>query len=249
MQKFHVVIGGVVVVLSFLLAIIVAEPVSAFSQAGFITPTPRAVSDPVQEELLKQEVALLQKQNQQLLDTLYWSLGISFAIVLSAIGAVLYFNFRFSEREKQQMQEALVREIERNVSKYEEKSREDLKEFVQREVRRQVGRLQRGLEDLQSQILFMEYSLKEMEAEKWSEKGVKGNEFTAYLEMLEIALKTDWEYGITNALDGLTNVVSEEIGFLDAKDISDLHELLSRLPKRYQGVADRLWQIVKNRKV
>ena len=65
--------------------------------------------------------------------------------------------------------------------------------------------------------------------------------------MLEIALKTDWEYGIANALDGLTNVVSEETGFLDAKDISDLRELLSRLPKRYQGAADRLWQIVKNR--
>ena len=70
------------------------------------TPTP-AIENDTEISLLKLEIKLLKSHNQQMLGTIYWSIGAVFTIALFIVGAGWYVNFRLYDKDKIEITQSL----------------------------------------------------------------------------------------------------------------------------------------------
>lgn len=92
-------------------------------QAQPIEETTGVVSpDRSGDEPLKGELKAIREYHSSLLDTVYWSLGIVFALVLVIIGSSWYTNFRLYEADKAR----LLEEVERRIAEANNRTIRDL---------------------------------------------------------------------------------------------------------------------------
>ena len=73
-------------------------------------------------ELLKGELKAIREYHGSLLDTVYWTLGVVFGLVLVIIGSSWYTNFRLYESDKAR----LLEEVERRIAEANSRSARDL---------------------------------------------------------------------------------------------------------------------------
>lgn len=93
------------------------------------TPSP---SPSTKLEVLDAKIDLLQKINERLLQTVYWTLATLAAIFLGLISVNLYFNISANKREIEQIREE-VEAVARNLIK-----------IAEQEIGEKVARLPRG---------------------------------------------------------------------------------------------------------
>lgn len=88
-----------------------------------LAQSPRVVSQQISgNELLKGELKAIREYHGSLLDTVYWTLGIVFGLVLVIIGSSWYTNFRLYEADKAR----LLEEVDRKVAEANSRTARDL---------------------------------------------------------------------------------------------------------------------------
>ncbi len=100
------------------------QPVPVYGlRAQPMAQSPRVISQQISgNELLKGELKAIREYHGSLLDTVYWTLGIVFGLVLVIIGSSWYTNFRLYEADKAR----LLEEVERRVAEANSRSARDL---------------------------------------------------------------------------------------------------------------------------
>lgn len=88
-----------------------------------LAQSPRVVSQQTSgNELLKGELKAIREYHGSLLDTVYWTLGIVFGLVLVIIGSSWYTNFRLYEADKAR----LLEEVDRKIAEANSRTARDL---------------------------------------------------------------------------------------------------------------------------
>lgn len=100
------------------------QPVPVYGlRAQPMAQSPRVISQQISgNELLKGELKAIREYHGSLLDTVYWTLGIVFGLVLVIIGSSWYTNFRLYEADKAR----LLEEVERRIAEANSRSARDL---------------------------------------------------------------------------------------------------------------------------
>jgi CRISPR/Cas system CSM-associated protein Csm2 small subunit len=101
-----------------------SQPVLVYGlRAQPMAQSPRVISQQISgNELLKGELKAIREYHGSLLDTVYWTLGIVFGLVLVIIGSSWYTNFRLYEADKAR----LLEEVERKIAEANSRSARDL---------------------------------------------------------------------------------------------------------------------------
>jgi CRISPR/Cas system CSM-associated protein Csm2 small subunit len=121
-----------------------------------MSQSPRVISQQISgNELLKGELKAIREYHDSLLDTVYWTLGIVFGLVLVIIGSSWYTNFRLYEADKAR----LLEEVERKIAEANSRSARDLQglssnisDKADRDLLKLDNRLSTELERLRSDI-------------------------------------------------------------------------------------------------
>lgn len=88
-----------------------------------LAQSPRVISQQISgNELLKGELKAIREYHGSLLDTVYWTLGIVFGLVLVIIGSSWYTNFRLYEADKAR----LLEEVDRKIAEANSRTARDL---------------------------------------------------------------------------------------------------------------------------
>jgi hypothetical protein len=90
-----------------------SQPIPVYGEQAQSIAQPHKDANPVSSsnELLQGEIKAIREYHGSLLDTVYWSLGIVFGLVVLIIGSAWYTNFRLYEADKARILEEVDRKI------------------------------------------------------------------------------------------------------------------------------------------
>jgi hypothetical protein len=225
-------------VIAFLL---IALSLSSFSSQALnnavtSTPIPTVTSTPIADneietKLLRLEIELLKSHNQQLLDTIYWSIGTVFTLALFVVGAGWYVNFRLYEKDKIEIQ----RSLEVSLKERFEQDKVSLQNIAKKSGETAAADLRTQFTEMKRDMQYMQYDMLEEEAKSWHAQEVYSNELRAYFRMLEIAQKLfvpGGEWLRSRAIEGLQK--SLESGAIpDVEDMREITKIIDTLDKSY----------------
>ena len=122
-----------------------AQPISQSPLLAFPTKA--------ENELLQGELKAIREYHGSLLDTVYWSLGIVFGLVVLIIGSSFYTNFRLYEADKAR----ILEEVERKIAEANSRASRDLQllssslsEKIDRDILALANRFSTEIERLRS---------------------------------------------------------------------------------------------------
>ena len=156
------------------------------AQNDDVTPTPTlsptatlVVESNTETALLKQEVELLEKYNQQLLNTIYWSMGAVFTLALFVVGAGWYVNFRLYDKDKIELQRSLETSLGERFEKEEtalrerfEKEKETIQNVAQKTGEAAAAKLRSQFDELKWDLEYIQYKMLQEQAKSWRIKEV-----------------------------------------------------------------------------
>ena len=212
------------------------------------TSTPNIQSE-TEVSLLKLEVELLKSHNQQLLETIYWSIGAVFTLALFVVGAGWYVNFRLYEKDKIELQRNLEMSLTERLNKEEtelqerfESEKESLQNIAQKSGEAAATKLHSQFEDMKWDLEYMQYKMLEEQAKSWRSQKVYANELSRYFDMLKIAQKLyrqNWEWLLSDALQGMQNSLRSGAK-PDVEKVREITKVIDSLDKNYSIEVSRL---------
>jgi len=195
-----------------------------------LTPTPIVQNDN-EVDLLKVEIELLKNHNQQILETIYWSIGAVFTLALFVVGAGWYVNFRLYDRDKIEIK----RSLEESFKERFEQDRLSLQSLAQKSGETAAANLNAQFANMKRDMLSLQFNMLEEEAISWRGKEVNANELSTYFRMLEIARQLyapGWEWKLSKALEGMQNALKS-----GAKpDVEEVREITSLVSGAKLGI-------------
>jgi hypothetical protein len=200
-------------------------------------PTPSAQHD-TDVSLLKLEVELLKKHNQQLLDTVYWSLGTVFTLALFVVGAGWYVNFRLYDKDKAEIKQSLESSLKERLNQ----DKEILQSFAIKSSEAFAAKISGQFDVLKQEIQRMKYEMLQEQAKSWRSRKVYANELTSYFEMLKIA-KQFFSLGqawlLSDALEGMQNALKSGAE-LNVELVREIMDVVSKLDNAYFIEVERI---------
>jgi hypothetical protein len=195
----------------------------------------------------------LMKENQQnLLETVYWSLGTLVVIAGLLMGFSWYTNFRVYERDKlvlkQDLQAMLVEEINKRFVSISETYSGLQKEIGERavihekriaeigaqEAKLVQSRLDSAIESQRHEIGKLRLDVLEHEADNWLARKVPNNELRAMIRTIRIAQEIDYDFFVARSLDRIKGCMQRGAN-PNADLASELVSMLDGLPSKYSS--------------
>jgi hypothetical protein len=167
-------------------------------------------------KLLKAELQVVKSYQDDLLSTVYWSLGTLATIAVLLIGFSWFANFRIYERDKAALRDELHLELNDELGKLKtlfeshvvDTSRlipEQIAKEIQDAISTLAASIKASEKNAARDLANLELELREMEHVKWLNQGVYVNALRIANTMLVIALSIGSSWRISKALDALQN--------------------------------------------
>lgn len=211
------------------------------------------VESDTEKMLLKQEVELLKNYNQQLLNTIYWSIGAVFTLALFVVGAGWYVNFRLYEKDKNEIQRSLNESLGRRFAQETEALKEQfqqeassIKDIAKKTGEKTASVLQKQFSNMQQEMLHMQYKMLEQEAKSWRDKKVFSNEFYTYSQMLAIAkqlYQPGWEWLLSATIEGMQKSLKSGAE-PDVEEVRKTTKVMDSLDKSYLIEVSKLKELL-----
>lgn len=190
------------------------------------------------------EVKLLQRQledsrrfQDQILSTVYWSLGILAAVAMLLVGFGWFVNFRVYERDKASLERDLRTQMNEDVRTFKTQANEaaaastasleqslvtqlaaaekrntaqvkELLDALEQKILARVAANASELRSLKWRVLHLQLEEKLEARQSWQEKKILRNVLQASVSALEIANEIGYENGVAQVLDFVTNDIS-----------------------------------------
>jgi hypothetical protein len=212
---------------------------------------------------LRAQNAIIREYQQDLLTTVYWSLGGLGVIAGLLLGFGWFANFRIYERDKAALRQDILGVLREEVAKEHtmiaaalSKSDEHLRsrldeisaaasEAAESAAKSVEGRLQMLREHIDRRLTDIELDVTELEADQWAAQKVFTNELRAAVKMVRLAQKLDQEWQISRGLDRVHQ--SLKSGADPDADLSrSVVAMLDSLPPSYSTEVDTLKSAVKS---
>jgi hypothetical protein len=232
---------------------IYAVPTKAPSQDSVVTND----RDLENVNILRAQLEITKSFQNNLLQTVYWSLGMLTTLAALLVGFGWYANFKVYERDKQSLIQEVhslaAVEFEKLRLSIETQAKESIKlisDQITKETQDKITSLKNQIQtinvsldnkinthvnSMKDDLLSLDIELKKIDHEKWIKRGVLGNAFSCAVRMLEPAIHIQNVYEISSTLDLLNSDLDmirtdkSEANVPDALDITELTKLLSRL--------------------
>lgn len=208
------------------------------------------------DELLLREIEVMKQYDQDLLETVYWSLGALLTIAVLLIGFGWFANFKVYERDKESIRRDLnsfiqseFKSIQNSVeskiksefesveSKISELSLSVFDENI-KDVNGLIGNNSRNIDSIKTDIVKFKYELLEIEAKSYQEKGSLTNAFRSQSRIIPIVLNTSYSWQVSFTLDKMQSLLVEMIEkkevYLDADDIHAVTKILDSIEDEHE---------------
>lgn len=221
----------------------------------------RVRSDAQRLDVLEKQFEVVREYNDDLLATVYWSLGTIVTIAALLMGFGWFTNFRLVEREKAALQQELEAAISSQLREIESRLKEELAKSASEAERKAVesGKtvvsnatrdLQGQLSELRGMVHDLRFDAAEAEVSKWLDKKVLTNATRSAATLVFIAKQTADSYRISSALDKLLEVLqrlnADAHSTLETYDIREIEatvaQLVSDYPTSVAGIRRQLAQ-------
>lgn len=201
----------------------------------------------------------MQSFTDNLVATVYWSLGSVVVIASLLVGFGWFTSIRMHERDIAAVRAELTAllstqvgvtriELERmfqdKVNTLTNSSATAASQVVGREIApvlASIERLRGAVSALQNRLAYVEF---QSEAWYWEAKGVKSNEFTQYLEILRLAVREKNSTNIATSLKKLTELLKDGAEIF-VSTITDVSGIIDSLPTEYAIPAATLREALK----
>src|ERR1039457_2527385 len=217
-------------------------------------PTPAPTLNSTEEiTVLKAQLAASEKYNERVLETSYWSIGITTGVFALLLGAQWLSNYRVHKREFEELRATVT-----SLAKEHRENSEQLIAVKMAEIDKQLNgkvdaqienlldRLRSETNALQGKLREFEYNFLELDAMDWISKGVLGNTLSAYVGMLNLAVIDGDDRRIMKLLGDLKSLLkTPEQVILTAFTIGRVLEILEKLDKKYEVLRDDILHLIK----
>jgi hypothetical protein len=245
-----------------MLAIAQPTPILPALAASTGQPVAQQQSQATEVAVLKAQLATMQFFTDRLLATVYWSLGAVVVVAGLLIGFGWFSSLSVNERDIASLRSELaanqnalsattrdaleaaiavkISEMAVTSKEYVTKTSEDL----MRPVQASVSRLTSSLERLQTSTDYTKYR---SVAWYWEARGVKGNELTQYINILELAVQEGDSFEISESLKKIQELLNAGTKVMSST-ITKLVALLDSLPKEQSIHAEALREVLRTTK-
>jgi hypothetical protein len=207
--------------------------------------TPTQVQD-LEIIALRAQLDLMQRYDQRLLETVYWSLGVVVTALAVIVGLGFYTNFRLYERDKV----AMLQELRQELQSLAEANRSQLSNELQAGVKSLPDTVKQdvtaGLRPVKSDIASISRKLHNLEMARYELaiqiakiSGKDPNILSSYAELISLASDSEVfsEMYVHNLLDDL-----QLITCLAPYHLNVLENALGKLTPRLHPLRDRVRQ-------
>lgn len=219
-----------------------------FCAAAQPAPAQKPIADAptTNEEVraLRAQIEVMQEYKDDLLTTVYWSLGGVFAIVVLLAGWSWFGAFRIQQAEVKRIHSELSNDLQgwkneanKSVAQTAELQNEaaskqinDLFNGKTKEINRKIADNKQDIEEIKNQLLLQSATA---EVRYWEHEDVPANVFTSCMSLLEAAKRNGASWEINHALEKMTTIAREHRRNVDADDISALLPQLESLPSEH----------------
>lgn len=219
------------------------QPIPSGSDQDLVEPTT------IEVEVLRAQLDATREYQQELLQTVYWSLGTVLAVAVILVGYNWFVGFQTSERDKAALRSEMESFVRQHVD---EKIAADLKKQADESLRTAkftaetvVAPLAEKVAGLTHDLNLLEYQSEGTEARYWLEQGrVPANAFDCYLRKLKVARRFSTEQGqyhyVTPTITEINQLL--DTGFRPGADqVTEALAVLDRLQRApYTGVVQNL---------
>ena len=231
--------AALAIVISFHHQLSDAAPTTSQSGASQAAASPTA-SDPTELKVLQRQLEDSRKFQDQILATVFWSLGTLATVATLLVGFGWFVNFRVYERDKASIERELRTQISVEVSELKNSSLQAFsaastaleqslvtklasassqaeaaqKVTIDALERRLSVRSDAGdsaLADVRSEVLDLKLASKLAQREKWLVGKVPRNVLQASVSALEVAIEMENEYSVGQVLDLISRDISSII--------------------------------------
>lgn len=240
--------------------IFAADPISGQvpPDAGAVTRASTQIQSPAAPDstvvALRAQLVLMERYDQRLLATVYWSLGGVVTIAVLLIGFGWFANNRVYERDRAALSQEVsgtidhrMSEIERNISDSFASIREELQQISQSVVTAETSRITAQLQSVSHAVDDLRYEFEREEANRWTAQGVYANALMSGSRMLEIAVASLGNFAIAEALEVMRAALKNGAE-PDAQDAGDIHRVLENLPAEFAADVQNLKEALKHRR-
>ena len=185
----------------------------------------------------------MRRTDDQLLETIYWSLGGLVTVSVILVGYSWFSSTRTHERDREALKQelrSLVREdisvAERKLREQAEQVLEQVREDAHREITQGLDVTRRTLsgttDRLQHNVNRLRFDLLSSEAKQYEHRGVHSVALSRYMMIIELGQEMKWDWIVGKGLDGIKGVLRK--GHVpDADDVRKLTVLLDKMPTDY----------------
>ncbi len=163
-----------------------------------------------EEAVLRAQLAEIRANDERLLDTVHWSLGVAVTIAILLIGYGWYVNSRVYERERDAMtvtlQSSIRKQLTQAVRRMNKKHVElgsGLRSDVESLAKATKKHVEHRLEHIDQEFGGVGFKLASLEKHRWEEKNVGGNVLSASIEMFQHAIRSTGDFEIGASLDSI----------------------------------------------
>jgi hypothetical protein len=208
--------------------------------------------------VLKAQLSLMREFNQNILSTVYWSLGTIVLIVILLVSFSWFTNYRMYERELAALRQELIGLLDKQMaafsSEFNQKSIDKFTDISERSIeavhsvtKQIVTPLQGKIAQCTQDISQLQYNALNVEARYWEFKGVKGNQASQYIRMLRAAIEMKNEFNIAECMGTLLKLIEDGAPVFE-NEITAIVGLLNTLEPKYSTHAEALRNALKNAK-
>ncbi|TDX36563.1 hypothetical protein C7954_1478 [Halanaerobium congolense] len=213
-------------------------------------------------EILSEKFEILKYDNDRILSTALWVLGISTTFVIAIISIYGYFNMRMSEKErtalKEEMKGLLIQRLEEtkneiddkynkqvnNMNKKFRKLEKNNKLVINNILDEKLSSINTEINTLQEDIYNIRIDIAKHEIEL-KKDGPKSTLLRYYIEYVEICLEKNIEWRINDSLKEIEKLI-DDIKPLNSFEEGKVISLLKALPKDYEIAKGRISEMLKN---
>lgn len=225
------------------------------------SPTSSGTQQAQELQILKAQVASMEKYQSQFISIVLWSLGAVLAMALG-LSAFNWYSNKFSyEREIQAIKQASDRSYDSNAaqlkSELEAQSKsilddlstreESIRDSVANELNKKMNAQSSNIKRCQRDILSLQFS----DVERAAKDAVRDKRFEwalhNYCELLRISVKQGSDYyEAGEILDEMSTLLDKPNIELNSDEVTQLTETLRGMPERYLAAAENLIPKVNN---
>jgi hypothetical protein len=185
------------------------------------------------------EIELIREFQGDLLTTVYWALGGTFALTTLLLGFGWFLNFRVYERDKNALHDELLGVLRQEQAKLREELKAENEASRKSALEAAKSANDMAVRTLQREVSDLKLASVRERVERHKEKNAPGMVITHGIDWLELALKVDALHDVSPALETLIDAIADG-GKLFGSELTELTTLLSKVPEQHEVLRERL---------